>query len=62
MIDQTAEIEDGLDRIEVDPDSSRVIEGIIFEIVLGDMEDKTVEGIIEMIMIDAMVTTEVGID
>ena len=38
-----------------------VIEGIIFEIVLGDMEDKIAEGSIEMIIIGAMVTIEVGI-
>ena len=28
--------------------------------MLGDMEDKTVEGSIEMIIIGVMVTTEVG--
>ena len=57
-----AKIEDGLDRTVVDPDMSRVIEGITFEIVLGNMGDKTAEGSIEMIIIDMMVTTEVGID
>ena len=55
-------IEDGLDRIGVDPDLNRVIEGIVFLMKLGDMEDKTAEGSIEMIIIGAMVTTEVGID
>ena len=48
--------------MEVDPDLSRGIEGTIFEIMLGDMEDKTAEGSIEMIAIDVMVTTEIGID
>ena len=45
----------------VDPDLSRVIEGTIFEKVLGDMEDKIVEGSIGMIIIGMMVTIEVGI-
>ena len=30
--------------------------------MLGDMEDKTAEGNIEMIVIDVVVTIEVGID
>ena len=30
--------------------------------MLGDMDDKTAEGSIEMIIIGMMVTTEVGID
>ena len=46
----------------VDLDFSRVIEEIIFEIVLGDMEDKIAEGSAEMIIIGAMVTKEKGID
>ena len=41
---------------------SRITEGTIFEIMLGDVEDKTAEGNIEMIVIDVMVTIEVGID
>ena len=45
----------------VDLDLSRVIEGTIFEIVLGDMEDKIAEGSIGMIIIGALVTIEVGI-
>ena len=40
---------------------SRVIEGTIFEIVLGDIEDKVAEGSIEMIIIGAMAIIEVGI-
>ena len=46
----------------VDLDLKRVIEGTIFEIVLGDMEDKIAEESIEVIIIGAMVTIEVGID
>ena len=46
----------------VDPDLKRVIEGTIFEIVLGDMEDKIAEESIEVIIIGAVVTIEVGID
>ena len=46
----------------VDSDLSRVIEGTIFEKVLGDMEDKIADGSIEMIVKGMMVTTEVGID
>ena len=45
----------------VDPDLNRVLEGTIFEKVLGDMEDKTAEGSIEMIIIGMMVTIDVGI-
>ena len=41
---------------------SRVIEGIIFEIMLGDIEDKTVERNIEVIVISMAVTIEVEID
>ena len=43
-------------------DLSRIIEGTIFEIVLGDMEDEIAEGSIQMIIIGVMVTIEVGID
>ena len=46
----------------VDPGLSEVIEGTIFEIVLGDMEDKIAEGSLEVIIIGVMVTIEVGID
>ena len=46
----------------VDLDLSRVIEGTMFEIVLGDMEDKIAEGSIEVIIIGMMITIEVGID
>ena len=45
----------------VDLDLNRVIEGIIFEIVLGGMEDKIAEMSIEIIIIGTMVTIEVGI-
>ena len=41
---------------------SRIIEGTVFEIMLGDMEDNTAEGSIEMRVTAAMVTIEVGID
>ena len=46
----------------VNLDLNRVIEGMIFEIVLGDMEDKIAEASIEMIIIGVMVTVEVEID
>ena len=46
----------------VDPYLSRITEGTIFEKMLGDMEDKTAEGSIEMIIIGVMVTIGVGID
>ena len=46
----------------VDLDLNRVIEGIIFEIILGDMEDNITEDSIEMIIIGMMITIEVGID
>ena len=38
------------------------MEETIFEIVLGDMEDKIAEGSIEVIIIGMMVTIGVGID
>ena len=41
---------------------SRIIEGTIFEIMLGDMEDKTAEGSKEMIAIGTVFAIEVGID
>ena len=41
---------------------SRGIEGIVFKMILGVMEDKTAEENIKMIIIGAMVTIEVGID
>ena len=41
---------------------SRAIEGTLFKKVLGDMEDRTAEGSIEMIIIGVMATIEVGID
>ena len=58
---QAVGIEDSLGKAMVDPDLCRVIEGTIFEKVLGDMEDKIADGSIEMIIIGAMVTIEVGI-
>ena len=44
----------------IDPDFSKITEGIISKKTLGDMENKTVEEITEVI--DVMVTIEVGID
>ena len=58
-IGQVVEIEDSS---EIGPDLSRTTEGILFEIMLGDIEDKTAEGNIEMIVVDMMDTVEVGID
>ena len=59
IIGQVVEIEDSL---EVDPHLSRTTEGTIFETMLENMEDKIAKGNIEMIIIDVMVTIEVGID
>ena len=42
-----------------DPDFSKITEGTTFKKVLGDTEDKVVEGNIEMIGV--MITIEVGI-
>ena len=42
-----------------DPDCSKITEETIFKKALGDIEDKEVEGTIEMI--GMMITTEVGI-
>ena len=44
----------------MDPDFSKTTEGTISKKTLGDMEDKTVEEITEIIGV--MVTIEVGID
>ena len=41
---------------------SKITEEAIFQVTLGDMVDKTAEGSIEIIVIDMMVTIEVGID
>ena len=57
MIGQVVEIEDSL---EVEPGLSRTTEGTILETVIGDIEDKTVEGNVGMI--DMMATIEIGID
>ena len=62
VIDQTSEREARLDKIEVDTDLSRVIEGTIFKIMLEDIEDHTVDGNIEVIVIGVMITIEVEID
>ena len=56
MVDQTAEIEDSKDKIEVDPDLSKIIERTIFKVVQGGMEHKIVEGSIETTVIGVMVT------
>ena len=58
-IDQAVEIGGSLDEVMRDPDCSKITEGTIFEKALGDIEDKVVEGNIEMIGV--MITTEVGI-
>ena len=59
IIGQIVEIEDSS---EIDPDLSRTTWETIFGVMPGDMEDKTAEENIEMIVIDVMVTIEVGID
>ena len=58
-IGQVVEIEDSS---EIDPDLSRTMGGLFFEIMLWNMEDKPAERNIEMILINVMVTIEVGID
>ena len=42
--DQVVEIEDSLDEVMRDTDFSKITEGTIFKKVLGDIEDKVVEG------------------
>ena len=49
-----------MDKEIIDPDFSKATEGTISKKTLGDMEDKTVEEITEII--DVMVTIEVGTD
>ena len=44
----------------IDPEFSKTTEGTISKKTLGDMEDRTVEEITEII--DVMITIEVGID
>ena len=59
MKGQTAEIEDSLDKIEVDPDLSH--EGTNFKIILEDTVGKITEESIDMIIIGIVVTIEAGI-
>ena len=59
MIGQAVEIEDSL---EADLGLSRTIEGTIFKIVLGDMEDKTAGENIGIVVMDVIVTIKVGKD
>ena len=59
MIGQAVEIENSL---EVGPGLSKTTEGTIFGIMLEDIDDKTVEGNIGLIVIDVMVIIEVGRD
>ena len=59
IIGQVAEIED---RLDVDQDLSRTTEGTNFKTMLENIEDTIAERNIEMIVIDVMVTIEVGID
>ena len=42
-----------------DPDFSKITEGTTFKKALGDIEDKVIEGNIEVIGV--MITTEIGI-
>ena len=48
-----------MDEVIIDPDFSKITEGTTFKKALGDIEDKTAEGSMEMIGV--MVTIEVGI-
>ena len=59
MKGKTAEIEDNLDKIGVDPDLSQ--EGTIFKIILEDTVHKMAEESIEMIIIGIVVTIEARI-
>ena len=52
---QAVGIGDSLGEAMVDLDLSRVIEGTMCEILLGDMEGKIAEGSIELIIMGAMV-------
>ena len=61
IIGQIAGIKDTLDKIEVDPDLSRVIEATIFGIILEDTVDKIAKGSIEMIIIGVVAIIEAGI-
>ena len=59
---QAVAIEYILGEAIVDGRFEQSYRGTIFEIVLGDMKDKIAEESIEVMIIGAMVTTEVGID
>ena len=60
-IDQVVGIEDSSDEIEIDTDLSKVIEEVVSEIIPEDTVDKIAEDSIGIIVIEMMVTTEVGI-
>ena len=61
MKGQIAGIEDSLGRIKINLDLSQVIEGTIFETILEDTIHKIAEENIEMIILEIVVTIEVGI-
>ena len=58
-IGHIVEIEDSL---ETGPGLNKITEEAIFEVTLGDIVDKTAEQNIETIVLDIMITIEVGID
>ena len=59
--DQTIEIEDSSGKIEVDIDLSKIIEGVVFEIIPEDTVHRIVEESIGIIVIEMMATAEAGI-
>ena len=61
IIDQTVGIEDNSDKIKTDPGLSKVIEGVVSEIIPEDTVDKVAEGSIGIIVIEMMAITEAGV-
>ena len=59
-IDQIVGIEDSSDKTEIDPDLSEVIDGVVSKIIPEDRVYRIAEESIEIIVIEMVVTTEVG--
>ena len=59
-IDQVVGIEGSLGKTEIDPDSSKVIEGVVSEIIPEDIVDRIAEENTGVIVVEMMVTIEVG--
>ena len=60
IIDQIVGIEDSLGKTEIYPDLSKVIEGVVSKIIPEDTVDRIAEENIGVIVIEMMVTTEIG--